>query len=164
MPTFPFFSYFRRCLTDRSKASSSYCQWAQAGFTLMEVLVVMAIIGILASIAVPAYQRYTAQARLTSALGSLRSQQLEIEQSMINGVAFDTDRANPLVVPYGTLSVVNEGGLPSLRYRFAEEVARALSGVGGKESALLMTRSTEGQWECRTEGIQARLVPSECQA
>lgn len=54
------------------------------GFTLMEVLVAMVIIGVLAAVSLPAYHNYVTRSRLTEAFSSLSSVQPLAEQYWAN--------------------------------------------------------------------------------
>ncbi|MEH6558982.1 MAG: pilin [Oceanicoccus sp.] len=52
----------------------------QSGFTLIELMIVIAIIGILASIAIPQYQVYTQRTEATTALSNIRNVQLAVQE------------------------------------------------------------------------------------
>lgn len=60
------------------------------GFTLIELMVVVAIVGILAAIAVPLYGDQMRKSRRTEALTTLQSQQLAMERYRVDHASFAT--------------------------------------------------------------------------
>lgn len=98
----------------------------QGGFTLIELMIVVAIIGVLASLAVPQYQNYTARAQASEGLtitGGLRAdiaEQYSLRGSMPDADDIDTDDIagryvsgvnytnEQLEVTFGSESALNE--------------------------------------------------------
>ena len=103
---------------------------AQQGFTLIELMIVVAIIGILAAIAIPAYQDYTAKAQAGEAFVLLDGSKTDIvtsmgEQGTCGNPTVSTGKfvASVAAVPAGTVCTV------TATMKIPPNVAAAISGA-----------------------------------
>ncbi|AZN35747.1 type IV pilin protein [Iodobacter ciconiae] len=80
------------------------------GFTLVEIIIVVAIIAILASIAIPSYQRYIRQAAAKSAAADLVSLSLYFEQQLQRRLTYTFTTNSPTTTTDATKTLVTSWG------------------------------------------------------
>lgn len=74
----------------------------QQGFTLIELMIVVAIIGILAAIAIPAYQDYTIRAQVSEGMSLAAAAKAAVAEDFLNEGAAPTNRTDAGMTPTAT--------------------------------------------------------------
>ncbi len=110
----------------------------QKGFTLIELMIVVAIIGILAAVALPAYQDYTIRARVSEGLVLATSAKLAVAENSANGAQFATGWTKPLpTTNVQDISVTDTNGTITIMY------TAAAGGTAANNGSIIMVPTAE---------------------
>ena len=143
---------------------SEKCQ----GFTLIELMIVVAIIGIIAAIAIPSYQSHVVQTQVSRALGELSTYKTAVEERLANGATLANPDIgySPSSITTGTqavdIAVLDPDGSGHIQVTMCGNAHRNLTGV-----VLRLDRSVAGHWSCIIDASGAsnwsdRYSPSGC--
>jgi len=136
----------------------------QQGFTLIELMIVVAIIGILAAIAIPAYQDYTIRAQVTEGLNLAGGAKAAVSEYTMDRGEFPTTNAVAGLSDKGDIkgkyvvSVDNLGGLITVVY--GGDAHKTLATGTLQLSAATNAGSIE--WVCKGSGIANKHLPAAC--
>ena len=143
---------------------------AQKGFTLIELMIVIAIIGILAAIAIPQYQNYIAKSQVSRAMGELGAIKTAVE-TCVNEGNTATGKCNLGMTASNILSEVKVAGTAitaggtntadltqttTIQGKFGDKAAATI-----KDNTITWTRTDTGSWSCATTAA-AKYAPAGC--
>lgn len=139
----------------------------QRGFTLIELMITVAIVGILAAIAIPVYQDYVVKTQITRAFWEASAYKIPVEERLMNGV-------NDFPDPVGTLGyiksaltatantfVFNADGSGSIVVTLDGDVHPAI-----RDTRITVGRLVDGSWNCvvrgGNDGFRSTYLPVAC--
>jgi len=140
----------------------------QQGFTLIELMIVVAIIGILAAIAIPAYQDYTIRAQVSEGLSLAAGAKTAVSEYYTNAGSLPADNpeagiATNISITGNYVSQVNiDDGVITVTYE-STGAQKANAKIDGQTLLLSPTPSVGSiVWTCTSTTLASKYLPSSC--
>jgi len=136
------------------------------GFTLIELMIVVAIIGILAAVAIPAYYDYLARAQMVEALNLLSGTKTPIADYYGNFGIWPTGSAFSSLIPQKSgkyVASMSAANPSDFEITVTMKNAGVSPDIGGKQ--LLLATSNAQTWTCKpatVNGVDSKYLPQVC--
>ena len=145
-------------------------RYMQKGFTLIELMIVVAIIGILAAVALPAYQDYTVRAKVTEGLVVASAAKLAVAENASNGKNFASGWTPPAVTTnVSKIGIAETTGIITITYAAAAgagtiDITPTSSGAAlvGTGSGSTVPLGGSINWSCVTGDLAMKYRPAQC--
>ena len=135
----------------------------QQGFTLIELMIVVAIIGILAAVAIPAYQDYTIRARVTEGIGMAAAAKTAVSEYRLSRTNWPTNNSTA-----GLATTISSPYVASLTVSTAGAIVVTYSTLGNtaanSKTIIFAPTFTNGtvSWTCTAGTMPGKYRPANC--
>lgn len=123
---------------------------AQKGFTLIELMIVVAIIGILAAVAIPAYSNYTKKAKFTEVVNSVAAVKTAVEVCASEAADLSVCIAGTPGVP---ADLTSSGATVPIAGKYVQKVVLTNGATVGNGSTAIITATAVGTSGTPTQGL-----------
>ncbi|WP_081324073.1 pilin [Xanthomonas translucens] len=137
----------------------------QQGFTLIELMIVIAIIAILAAIALPAYQNYVVKARVSEALVAADGVKPVVSENAAAGEAFNKNWTPPTTATPNVSAVAIDSGTGAITVTTTDKAGNGNVILTPTSAGVALAAGTPPSesivWTC-TSTIAAKYLPANC--
>lgn len=141
----------------------------QKGFTLIELMIVIAIVGILAAVALPAYQDYTARAQMSEALTLAEGQKSAVVEYYSDNGTFPNSNASAGIATSTDIkgkyvaSVKVEGNASAASITATMNASGVNKDIASKTLVLAGKQNSGSfEWTCKAGSVDNKFLPSSC--